>query len=119
MAMTKKQAAEMEELRTAADRSTALGWPQFPKPVPLPKSDRYDRAVVGWCLNLYTRTVRKVWQTSLATYDSADRINGSRDLPPVYATEAEAWQAMMHELAEQFAITLSVVRKKAFPEARS
>ena len=106
----------MEVAKLAAKRSTALGWPQFPRPKPLPKSGSYDTLITGWGLNVYTRKVYRVWQSSVFTYFNADRKHGSRSTEPVYATEAEAWQALLHELAEQYAAILADVRENAFPD---
>lgn len=116
MAMNKKEVAEMERLKAAAARSTALGWPQFPRPKSLRPSTGHGDVVVGWYQNSYSRRVEKVWQQGGVSYFNSKLENGSRSVPPVYATEEEAWQAMLHDLAEEYAKMMAEVRAKAFPD---
>lgn len=127
MAMTKKEQAEMDRLRllrdAAMDRlrreaamAKALAWPTFEKPEAMPRGE-WNQTIHGWYFNSYNQRVAEGWSKgSFYTTNPDDPIrmsSGSRDHCPLYATEAEAYRAMIHELARKYAETLAGLYAKA------
>jgi hypothetical protein len=114
--MTKAQKLKMEVLLRERNMARALSWPNFPEPTPLHRPEAIGGTQAGWGYNDYTVTVRQLWRTCTAIYDNAELKNGSRSFQPLYATEAEAWQALYHSFSRKCADTLADILSKAFPK---
>lgn len=97
------------------------------KPTPMDRTSlHYERskAVPAWRYNAhialdrysYHYCVTKVWVTSQATFTKDPATShecGSRDSGPVYATEAEAWQACLAEVEKWCADGIARLREEA------
>ena len=72
MAMTKKERAEMDDLRRQlAETKALLPWTaDMPAKVPAPRAGRYN----GWDMNAYSETVFEAWSECVS--------HGSGHLPP-------------------------------------
>lgn len=122
MALTKKEQAEFKQLREERDLARALSWPTFPKPLPLPPA-KEGEVIAGWSINVFAARVEQQWCRANTNYTSDPRKDkthgwqsgGSQEQVTLYATEAEAYQALFHELAEKYAVELDKVLKRAFP----
>lgn len=115
MAMTKKEQAEMDRLRREAAMAKALAWPTFEKPEAMQRE--HGTTIHGWWFNQYSRVVAEGWaDVFFYTGDPKDTTKcrgGRQNHDPLYATESDAYRAMIHELAREYAETLAGLYAKA------
>lgn len=107
MAMTKKELAEMEALKT---RLALRFWPEVLPDIQPPKE--YSTILNGYSFNAYSKRVKKACTSSryhsLDEWDKTDR----RDSISLYSTAKLAYMAMLHEVAEDFARELRAIEKR-------
>ena len=121
MAMNKTERAEMERLQGREAVLRSIGYPQFPRPEPMPESDQLQQ---GWIFNGYAAckdgrvAVGKMWRKALISYNREpqpnDHLIGSRSPIDLYATEAEAYRALAYELADHLGSLMAKVYAKCF-----
>ena len=121
MAMNKTERAELEGLKSREAVLRSIGYPQFPRPEPMPESDQLQQ---GWTFNGYAAcndgrvAVRKMWRKALISYTDEPQSNGhmigSRSPIDLYATEAEAYRALAYKLADHCGSLMAKVYAKCF-----
>ena len=116
MAMTKKEQQVMADLKTDLAMARALAWPNFPCPDQLPPA-AWDKVQHGWTMNAYSANVSEVWRKGSIHYTQANLHGGSRGPCKMWATEAEAYQALYHALARQYGTVMAKVLAGCFPTA--
>ncbi len=133
MAMTKKEQAEMERLRTDLAMARAMRWPDYPKPEPMTREqikenlveggERYGRrqeVARGWFYNAYLGG----YSQPTATYGCSDGLNynsegdttSTQNMGRMYATKFEALCALRLDLTEQVARLLAGVDRQISEE---
>jgi len=115
MAMTKKELAEVEALKTR------LALRFFPKVEPdiLPPTD-WNEIRNGWRFNTHSKSVEKACTGANAHNDWGWDATRSQGATPLYSSRALAYKAMLYELSSQAASDLRSVERimESLPEEK-
>lgn len=123
MGLTKVQKDHIESLEIQRDMARALRWPSYDVPRPLTAAQikamprdveglLYGASgVSGWFFNTYSKNVSHGWSTG-HTHNSVGDKNAMQHCGRMYATQADAWRAMRHDM------TTIVARDLAFVDAK-
>ena len=107
MSMTKKELAEVEELKT---KLSLRFYPKILPDVKIP--EKYSDIVNGYSFNAYSKRVEKSCTSQNAHgYGQWDKTTSQQKIV-LYSNEKLAWQAMLHDLAKMFARELRDVEKR-------
>ena len=112
MAMTKKERAEMDDLRRQlAEAKALLPWTaDMPAAVPAPREGRYN----GWDMNAYSETVFEAWSEFMShgtghPPPEPRRISGSQKGKQLFATRLDALIALRIAKTEDCAKLLAKI----------
>lgn len=100
MAMTKKERAEVDDLRRELALHKALGWPQYPEPVPIDAEEAtknlgWGKLIVAWWFNSYSHTVGQGCFDRIGhSKHSTDKTNSRDTGGPWYTSKRDALAAL-------------------------
>ena len=124
--MTKAERATVEELQARDAVIRAMGYPQFPRPVPMPAVTYKTRDVqAGWVVNWWSikqgrgDLVSPAWRDFLYSYSADPRgktgyFGGCQSKIILYATEPEAYRAAAYAGVDHFSKVLAEIYAKCF-----
>jgi hypothetical protein len=105
MAMTKKEAAEVEALKT---RLSLRFYPEIEPDIDIPK----DGIVNGWQCNEFSARVEKACTSSIShNYGAWDKTTAQHPMR-LYSTKTLAYKALLSKMAIKFACELRSVEKR-------